>query len=70
MNEDAEKWIAEYFTGCVIKDEMLRDAMRWAYADAARICREAADSSKNGNQLDEWGTMARSLQEDIEERMK
>ena len=43
MNQDAEKWIADYMTGCVIKDEMLRDAMRWAYADAARICRNAPE---------------------------
>lgn len=50
MNEEAEKWIAKMLdlaltaNGDLDEDlsQLLREAVRWAYADAARVCREMA----------------------------
>lgn len=43
MNPDAEEWIAHVCAGTSLRDlthaELLRWAMEWAYADAAKTCR-------------------------------
>lgn len=39
MNQDAEKWLAAQ--NCTqVELRLMRDAMRWAYADAAKVALE------------------------------
>lgn len=53
MNSDAEKWIEHYQSvqepGDHLDHEALRDAMKWAYADAANTASIAVDIY-SGNQ--------------------
>ncbi len=44
MNQDAENWIANWIGHNTPphRAEMLREAMRWAYADAAKVCADSA----------------------------
>ncbi len=60
MNEDAEKWLSKYSDplGPFIDVDTLRDAMRWAYADAAKV------AYQYGNPV------AATVKQAIEERAK
>ena len=54
MNEDAEKWMEQYASmGMKCPKYMLEAAMHWAYADAARICREQGAGIPYGAAIEE-----------------
>lgn len=63
MNKDAEAWIEKYCDGH-LESLIVRAAMEWAYADAAKVCRAADDRMGMADGADGYFCAAM-----IEERM-
>jgi len=76
MNEDAEKWLAKYSDplGPFIDVDTLREAMRFAYSDAARICTEHGKGIEYGDEYEtfvsEENETVMACAREIQERMK